>query len=101
MNNRGYLMDYLPAHPLAMSDGRVLRHRARLFDAIGPGTHPCYWCGCWVAWTGWIGAIKRLVADHLDGDIQNNEAVNLVPACLTCNSARGNMGNPVDWQPAS
>lgn len=83
---------YKPAHPLATKAGKVLAYRATLYDAIGPGTHACYWCGTPVSWTTRIGAgvgSNELIVDHLDGNFHNNDLGNLVPACNNCNTVRG------------
>lgn len=82
-----------PGHPLATKQGRVSVYRMVLYDAIGPGTHPCHWCGIEVAWTaggnGKGAPYGALHVDHLDGDIQNSDRTNLVPACSSCNTLRG------------
>lgn len=69
-------------HPLADRVGRVAEHRRVLYDAIGPGPHPCHWgCGKVLGW----GGVSGLNADHLDGDRLNNALDNLVPSCGPCN----------------
>jgi len=83
----GYRVLYLPDHQLARAQGKVMEHRVVLFDAIGPGTHSCYWCGVPVSWERASGT-KTLVADHLDGRRLNNRRQNLVPSCIPCNSRR-------------
>ena len=87
LSSHGYLWAYRPKHPLASNAGVVYQHRHVLFDLIGPGAHPCHWCGCEVEWKG--AGKRRLCVDHLDGDKTRNEADNLVPACHRCNSTRG------------
>ena len=83
----GYWALKRPSHPLAApSSGLVYEHRAVLFDALGPSDRPCHWCGLVVSWMG----SPRLEVDHLDGDRANNQSVNLVPACRSCNALRGN-----------
>jgi hypothetical protein len=82
----GYIEVRRPGHPLARKD-RALLHRIVLWDRIGPGPHPCNWCGRSVDWSyGLTGDV--LVADHLDHDTANNDSANLVPSCHPCNSAR-------------
>jgi len=44
----------------------VRLHRAELYDAIGPGMHPCHHCGDLVEWG------ITLEVDHLDHNRQNN-----------------------------
>lgn len=86
-HGRKYRVQHLPGHPLAPGSGRVYVHRAVLYDKIGPGTHPCHWCGKAVRWT--VGkAPDMLTVDHLDGHGDHNDPANLVPACHKCNSAR-------------
>lgn len=84
----GYIVDRLPAHPLANRKGEVLRHRVVLFDSIGPGVHPCHWCSTPVEWTALGLVAGALVVDHVDWDTSNNERGNLVPSCHPCNSER-------------
>lgn len=79
-----YMTEKRPGHPVAHADGRVRVHRAVLYDKIGPGPHPCHWCGSSVDWYG----IPELVSDHLDGDTWNNDPGNLVPSCNGCNAVR-------------
>jgi hypothetical protein len=77
-------------HPLAGKTGRILAHRAILYDRIGAGSHPCHWCGRSVSWQVQIGwGVDDLVSDHLDHDPQNNDPTNLVPSCGPCNVLRG------------
>jgi hypothetical protein len=81
------------SHPLAGPDGRVAVHRKVLYDTIGPGEHPCYWCARPVSWIlrtrSEGGREFDLMADHLDGNCRNNRSGNLVPACSFCNVLRG------------
>lgn len=89
----GYRILYLPDHPLAHRDGNVQEHRVVLYDAVGPGAHPCHWCGRSVTWGG------DLQVDHVDGHKLNNARENLAPSCSRCNSNRAKAGNPADWSP--
>lgn len=80
----GYVRVKIPGHPLCPSGHSwVFEHRAALYEAIGPGSHDCHWCGTPVAWG------DTLIADHLDGSLRNNAPDNLVPSCLNCNASRG------------
>lgn len=94
MTSNGYVLAHLPNHPQARTastlSGWVLAHRATLYDDIGPGVHPCHWCGCPVDWgKSYPADLDALVVDHLDEDKTNNDPSNLVPACNACNSTRG------------
>jgi hypothetical protein len=73
-------------HPLATAQGKLLEHRVVLFDAIGPGTHPCHWCGVILSWQG--RPSQRICTDHLDHNKLNNTRENLVVSCLDCNTKR-------------
>lgn len=88
VTSHGYVRLVREEHPLAVS-GYVYEHRAVLYDAIGPGPHPCRWCGDMVDWLKGKCVRGSLVPDHLDGNKLNNAESNLVPACNKCNSTRG------------
>lgn len=88
VNGDGYRVIHAPGHPLAGAQGKALEHRVVLYEQIGPGSHPCHWCGRSLPWKG--GA-KGIQVDHLDGDRLNNDAANLVVACLDCNTKRGTL----------
>jgi len=78
-------------HPdLRGKDGRRGRqHRDVLYRAIGPGQHPCHWCGRLVDWAKPYPANSDgLTVDHLDFDPANNELANLAPSCGSCNVKR-------------
>lgn len=84
-SERGYISVLDPSHPLAkLKGGRVLEHRKVLYDAIGEGPHPCYWCARVLDW-------PALVVDHLNENKADNRRTNLVPSCNDCNRARGAM----------
>lgn len=78
-------------HPLASSSDCVAEHRVVLYEKIGPGPHPCHWCGGLLGWGGKSG----INVDHLDNDKLNNDPDNLVPSCGNCNRQRGLMR----WRP--
>jgi hypothetical protein len=94
-----YRTTYRPGHPVASARGHAQLHRVVLYDAIGPGQHPCHWCGTPVEWAfGQRGTpAGALVSDHVDGDRLNNALVNLVPSCGVCNGHRLPSWEP--WQP--
>jgi len=83
----GYRMMTASAHPLADRHGMVLEHRMVLFDKIGPGEHPCHWCGLILTWQPGITP-TAIISDHLDSDRANNDPANLVPSCNPCNVRR-------------
>lgn len=88
---RGYVYVIRAGHPLSAGvvNKYVAEHRIVLFDAIGPGTHPCHWCSKPVRWDGrWPKDLDALVVDHLDDVKGNNDRDNLVASCNPCNVAR-------------
>jgi hypothetical protein len=87
ITGHGYVQHFVPDHPVAFKTGMLYVHRRVLYDHLGPGFHPCHWCAKPLEWGG-VRA-DSLKVDHLDGDKQNNALGNLVPACQTCNGARG------------
>lgn len=82
INSAGYIKRGLPGHLLADKQGAVYEHRAVLLDKIGPGTHPCNWCGTSVTW------MDDLEVDHVNHVRDDNTADNLVPSCHSCNTRR-------------
>lgn len=88
-HSSGYWHIKRPEHPLAHSSGWLREHRAVLFDAIGPGEHPCHWCHTTVSWDkSYPRSMVGLVVDHVDENPGNNDPSNLVPSCAPCNLAR-------------
>jgi hypothetical protein len=76
-------------HPLADKQGHLPAHRLLLYEAIGPGTHPCHWCNSPVTWMNGPYTKKGcLVVDHIDNDGRNNTLSNLVASCQGCNTKR-------------
>lgn len=93
VNEDGYEWIFVGSeHHLSSGRSRILYHRFVLFEAIGPGQHPCRWCGRTLEW-GCKGA-RMLVVDHVDGDKGNNDIENLVPSCHKCNINRAVF---MDW----
>lgn len=89
MSTNGYVIVHLPGHDLSHGSGWAYEHRVVLHASIGPGEHPCHWCGTSVLWElSYPFDMTALVVDHLDDDKQNNDPSNLVPACNPCNVNR-------------
>jgi hypothetical protein len=82
----GYLLVQAPGHPLAMANGQAYIHRLTLYARLGPGSHPCHWCGTTTTWRA--RGERALTADHVNHDTLDNTPGNLVPACRSCNSSR-------------
>jgi hypothetical protein len=86
-----YVMAKAPEHPLAGKNGWLALHRAVLFDFLGPGTHPCYWCKRSLEWHkpgGGPVALPPIHVDHLDDNPFNNQVWNLAASCEPCNRGR-------------
>lgn len=84
----GYVVITGSTHPLAGAQGKVLAHRVVLYDLIGPGSHPCHWCGATVTWRRGRVRVGSLVVDHLNEVKTDNRPENLVPSCNPCNTTR-------------
>lgn len=92
LSSHGYVLVKREGHPVAThSKGWVYEHRVVLYDAIGPGWHPCHHCQMPVSWElTYPEHLDALVVDHLDENKTNNVVENLVPSCATCNFQRSN-----------
>lgn len=86
---RRYQVVYAPGHPVAGVRGMAYAHRIALHDSIGPGEHPCHWCGCLVSWDWPRSHPAALQVDHLNDLGDDNAPSNLAPACRRCNPGRG------------
>jgi len=69
----------------------VYEHKYVLYEKIGPGPHPCHWCGTELNWLPGNRA-GVIIADHLDGNGRNNNPDNLVVSCNGCNTIRSRTG---------
>lgn len=82
-----YRMLYLPGHPLAGKAKYLPEHRVLLWNRIGPGPHPCHYCGTLIDWLpGEYTKKGALGVDHIDRNRANNNPSNLVPSCQACNN---------------
>lgn len=81
-------------HPIAPASGLVAIARLNLYEKIGPGLHPCNWCGTIITWKPG-NTPGALLADHLDWNRSNDAPENLVASCHLCNSKRTNSGRPL------
>ena len=88
-SSRPYKVKRFPNHRLAPKSGNVPIHRIILFEAIGPGKHPCHHCGKTVTWS------ESLHVDHLDRNPANNSPENLAPSCIRCNGSVRRQGHMV------
>jgi hypothetical protein len=82
-HTHGYVLLYLPTHPLRqLSSPYVFEHRAVFYSTYGEGPFSCHWCGVVVTWT-------TMHVDHLNDVRNDNRVENLVPSCPICNQRRG------------
>lgn len=72
---------YRPSHILANKRGYIRKSRFVLYEKLNGLAGVCNWCGCELTW-------KTLCADHLDSNIMNDTADNLVGSCRGCNANR-------------
>lgn len=79
----GYVLIYVPGHPMVIGRRSTeYQHRIVFYDAHGQGPFNCHWCGKSLSWA-------TVTIDHMNEIKSDNRIRNLVPACLTCNQARG------------
>ena len=79
----GYILEYLPEHPLwPETHGRLYQHRRVFYDQHGRGPFPCHWCKAVVSW-------ESMHVDHVNAVRHDNRVANLVASCPACNRARG------------
>lgn len=72
---------YRRGHELANQHGAIARSRFVLYEKLGGVAGKCNWCDVSLTWS-------TLCADHVDGNIINDTAENLVPSCRGCNANR-------------
>lgn len=84
VSSHGYIVVYVPGHPLAerRGDVREYEHRVVFYDANGEGPFRCHWCREKVTW-------RDMHVDHVNSDKQDNRIENLVASCPPCNQERG------------
>ena len=86
VHEQGYILVYAPNHPIASRrHPHVYEHRLVFYDTFGLGPHRCRWCDVELTWC-------EVHVDHLDDTKRNNDPTNLVAACFTCNTQRGDPG---------
>jgi hypothetical protein len=88
IDNKRYISRTCKDHPIAPKSGRISEHRIVLFDAIGMGRFPCFWCGTSLQWIVNDSCSQKLFVDHVDYNKHNNVETNLVPSCNRCNVSR-------------
>lgn len=72
---------YRIGHPIAGKNGVIRKSRFVLYQKLNGVAGVCNWCGEQLTW-------KTLCADHLDSNIMNDVAENLVGSCRGCNANR-------------
>lgn len=87
-SHKRYLTVVRKEHPLAYKNGRLFVHRMVLYDSVGGGRLPCFWCGRPLFWNKNRFASGALYVDHADHNRHNNAPTNLLPACNPCNAGR-------------
>ena len=78
-------------HPLGKASQSIPEHRMLLYQKIGPGQHPCHYCGTNITWVLLPRGKPRrdagaIITDHLNRDSKDNRPDNLVPSCVNCNN---------------
>lgn len=68
-------------HPLSNKKGRLRKSRYVLYKKLKGYAGVCNWCKTELTW-------DTLCADHLDSNIMNDVAENIVGSCRGCNANR-------------
>ncbi|WP_155738086.1 HNH endonuclease [Sphingobium yanoikuyae] len=92
--SNGYLVGYVPDHPLSNKSLQLYEHRRVAYEKYGPGEHNCHWCDTTVDW-------KAIEVDHLDWVRDNNDPDNLVVSCKPCNQNRTERNSELPVQEAA
>jgi len=84
LHTHGYILLYVPDHPLAVrhTGPYEYEHRVVYYDMYGEGPFKCNWCGKEVSW-------RDMHIDHLNDKRDDNTPDNLVASCPVCNQSRG------------
>ena len=82
-HSNGYVLVYLPDHPLSQSSGYIYEHRL-VYHMINSGkVNKCEKCGAY-----WNFRTYRDHVDHIDKNKSNNDISNLRALCNSCNVQR-------------
>lgn len=84
-HSAGYIMLFMPDHPLASSVGYVYEHRYVLYKKYGDKIPNCEICGAVTAWGS-----RDTHVDHINEDKSDNSEGNLRILCNSCNVRRAN-----------
>src|SRR5680860_909014 len=92
LTDGGYVLVFLPDHPLSRKSGLVFEHRKIIYDIYGENLPPCEFCGKESRWHS-----RSTHIDHIDFNRQNNDPSNLRVLCNPCNVGRDRKP-PAEWK---
>lgn len=85
IHSAGYIVIFMPDHPLSNKGGYVYEHRFVLYKKYGENIPDCEMCGAKTRWNS-----RDTHVDHINENKKDNSESNLRILCNSCNVKRAN-----------
>ena len=82
-HSSGYVLVFMPEHPLSNSKGELYEHRFVMYEKYGDEIPNCEFCGAETRWDS-----RATHVDHINEDKSDNRYENLRILCNSCNVKR-------------